>query len=162
LFRHYIHLPFVILGLIDLVVMGFAFGLAVFFRFFGEVGFFFEHLYFVFPSIIAFALFNLVVMIALGVHQSRVEEGMSGMMLRTIMAMILAIPVHGFAYFIADDWLWYLGSFGLLTSATVLAVFCPGWQRGFQTPGIGSWCRPPCQAATGRSHHPIQPQRLHA
>lgn len=129
LFRHYIHLPFVILGLIDLVVMGFAFGLAVFFRFFGEVGFFLEHLFFVFPSIVAFSLFNLLVMIALGVHQSRVEEGMSGMMLRTIMAMILAIPVHGFAYFIADDWLWYLGSFGLLTSATVLAIFSLGIVR---------------------------------
>lgn len=49
LFRHYIHLPFVILGLIDLVVMGLAFGLAVFFRFFGEVGFFFEHFFLSFP-----------------------------------------------------------------------------------------------------------------
>ena len=109
LFRHYIHLPFVILGLIDLIVMGLAFALAVFFRFFGELDFFLDNLVFVLPSITIFALFNLIVMIALGVHQSRVEEGMSGMMLRTIMAMILAIPLHGFAYFVADDWLWYLG-----------------------------------------------------
>lgn len=129
LFRHYIHLPFVILGLIDLIVMGLAFALAVFFRFFGELEFFLDNFVFVLPSITIFALFNLIVMIALGVHQSRVEEGMSGMMLRTIMAMILAIPLHGFAYFVADDWLWYLGSFGLLTSATVLAIFSLGIAR---------------------------------
>ncbi len=129
LFRHYIHLPFVILGLIDFAVMAVAFALAVFFRFFGEVGFFVENLLFIIPSIIAFSLFNLIVMIALGVHQASVEDGMSGMMLRTIMAMILAIPVHGFAYFAADDWLWYLGSFGLLTSATVLSIFSLGIMR---------------------------------
>ncbi|WP_372965409.1 TIGR03013 family XrtA/PEP-CTERM system glycosyltransferase [Marinobacter sp.] len=129
LFRHYIHLPFVILGLIDFVVMALAFSLAVFFRLFGEVGFFVESLPYVIPSIIVFSLVNLIVMIALGVHQSSVEEGMSGMMLRTIMAMILAIPVHGFAYFVADDWLWYLGSFGLLTSATVLSIFSLGIVR---------------------------------
>src|SRR5690606_25373078 len=109
--------------------MAVAFALAVFFRFFGEVGFFVENLLFIIPSVIAFSLFNLIVMIALGVHQASVEEGMSGMMLRTIMAMILAIPLHGFAYFVADDWLWYLGSFGLLTSAMVLAIFSLGIAR---------------------------------
>ena len=129
LFRHYIHLPFVILGLIDVLVMGFAFATAVFFRFFGEFEFFSGQLIYVLPSVFAFALVNLVVMIALGVHQSSIEEGMSGMMLRTIMAMILAIPVHGFAYFLSSEWMWYLGSFGLLTSATVLAIFSLGIVR---------------------------------
>lgn len=129
LFRHYIHLPFVILGLIDFVVISLAFSLAAFFRFFGEVVFFAESFLFVFPSILVFALANLIVMIALGVHEASVEEGMSGMMLRTIMAMILAIPLHGFAYFIADEWLWYLGNFGVLTSATVLAIFSLGIVR---------------------------------
>jgi sugar transferase (PEP-CTERM system associated) len=129
LFKHYIHVPFVILGLIDLAVISGAFCLAVFFRFFGEIDFFLEHLHYVLPSAVIFALLNLLVMIALGVHQSRVEEGMSGMMLRTIISMILAIPLHGFGYFIASDWLWYLGSFGLLTSATVLAIFSLGIVR---------------------------------
>ncbi|WP_375192831.1 TIGR03013 family XrtA/PEP-CTERM system glycosyltransferase [Marinobacter sp.] len=129
LFRHYIHLPFVILGLIDLLVLALVFSLAVFFRFFGDLPFFWENLVFVLPSAVVFAVICLIVMIALGVHQSRVEEGMSGMMLRTIMALILAIPAHGFAYVIADQWLWYMGSFGLLTTATVLSVFALGVAR---------------------------------
>ncbi|HAG45650.1 MAG TPA: sugar transferase, partial [Gammaproteobacteria bacterium] len=131
LFRHYIHLPFVILGLIDLAVVALSFALAAFFRYFGEVTFYFDNIVFVIPSAVVFGILNLTVMIALGVHQARVEEGMSGMMLRTIMAMTFAIPLHGVAYFVANDWLWYLGNFGLLTSATVLAIFSLGIARVF-------------------------------
>ncbi|WP_323750771.1 TIGR03013 family XrtA/PEP-CTERM system glycosyltransferase [Marinobacter sp.] len=129
LFKHYLHLPFVLLGLIDLVVLVFSCSLAVFFRFFGDADFFSAHLGFVFPSLIVFSAVNLLVMMALGVYQASIEEGMSGMMLRTIMAMILSIPVSGFAYFVASEWFWYLGSFGLLSSATVLSIFCLGISR---------------------------------
>lgn len=74
LFRHYIHLPFVILGLIDCAVLVLACALAIFFRFFGDVELFGANLKFILPSCVVFAIFNLVVMVALGVHQSRVEE----------------------------------------------------------------------------------------
>ena len=40
LFRHYIHLPYVILGLIDFLVLVCTFTLAVFFRYFGDLSFF--------------------------------------------------------------------------------------------------------------------------
>jgi len=40
LFRHYIHLPYVILGLIDFLVLVCAFMLAVFFKYFGDLAFF--------------------------------------------------------------------------------------------------------------------------
>jgi len=95
LFRHYIHLPYVILGLIDFLLLALAFALTVFFRYFGDLAFFLENLAFLLPSAIVFAAMNLLVMVALGVHQSRLEEGMSGMMLRTIMALIVSIPLCG-------------------------------------------------------------------
>ncbi|MEP3562135.1 MAG: TIGR03013 family XrtA/PEP-CTERM system glycosyltransferase [Marinobacter sp.] len=129
LFKHYLHLPFILLGLIDLVVLVFSCSLAVFFRFFGDAEFFNAHLGFIFPSLLVFAAVNLLVMMALGVYQASIEEGMSGMMLRTIMAMILSIPVSGFAYFVASEWFWYLGRFELLSSATVLSIFCLGISR---------------------------------
>lgn len=50
LFRHYIHLPYVILGLIDFLVLVCAFALAVFFRYFGDLSFFEDNLAFVLPS----------------------------------------------------------------------------------------------------------------
>ena len=103
LFRHYIHLPYVILGLIDFLVLVCAFMLAVFFKYFGDLAFFRENLQFLFPSAVVFALFNLLVMVSLGVHQSRIEDGMSGMMLRTLMALIISIPLCGFGYLVASD-----------------------------------------------------------
>jgi len=129
LFRHYIHLPYVILGLIDFLVLVCAFMLAVFFKYFGDLAFFRENLQFLFPSAVVFALFNLLVMVSLGVHQSRIEDGMSGMMLRTLMALIISIPLCGFGYLVASDWLWYLGSSGTLTSATVFGLFLLGVVR---------------------------------
>ncbi|NMT63810.1 TIGR03013 family XrtA/PEP-CTERM system glycosyltransferase [Marinobacter orientalis] len=129
LFRHYIHLPYVILGLIDFLVLAFALALAVFFRYFGDLSFFLDNLNFMLPSAIVFSAINLLVMVALGVHQSRLEEGMSGMMLRTIMALIISIPLCGFAYLLAQDLFWYIGASGVLTTASVFGVFLLGIAR---------------------------------
>ena len=129
LFRHYIHLPYVILGLIDFLVLVCGILLAVFFKYFGDLSFFQESLRFVLPSAVLFAFFNILVMIALGVHQSRIEDGMSGMMLRTIMSLIVGIPLCGFGYLVASDWLWYLGASSVLTTGTVFGVFLLGAVR---------------------------------
>lgn len=129
LFKHYIHVPFVVLGLIDLVVLVSSFFLATFFRHFGEVSFFFDSLFFLFPSAIVFGLVNLLVMVALGVHQSRLEEGMSGMMLRTIFSLILGVPASAFFYLLASEWLWYLSFSDVLTTASVFGFFLLGVSR---------------------------------
>lgn len=131
LFRHYIHLPFVILGLIDFGVLILAFSLTVFFKYFGDVSFFTDNVGFVFPSAVVFALSNLLVMIALAVHQSRFEEGMTGMMLRTIMSLIVSLPVSGLAFLVAGEWLWYLGATDVLTTASVFGFFFWGLQERF-------------------------------
>lgn len=126
LFRHYIHVPFVILGLIDLVVLALSFCIAVFFRHFGDVSFFLDNVQFLLPSAIGFGVVNLLVMVALGVHQSKLEEGMSGMMLRTIFSLILGVPACGFLFILGNDWLWYLGFSDILTSASVVGLFLLG------------------------------------
>ncbi|MEX0604285.1 MAG: TIGR03013 family XrtA/PEP-CTERM system glycosyltransferase [Marinobacter sp.] len=126
LFRHYIHLPFVILGLIDFLVLVLAFSSAVFFRYFGDTSLLVDNFNFLLPSALVFSAVNIVVMIALGVHQARVEEGLSGMMLRTIMGLIVSLPLCGAAYLISSDWLWYLAGDGVLTSASVFGFFLLG------------------------------------
>ena len=129
LFKHYLHVPYVILGLIDFVVLAFAFALAVFFVYFGDLHLFLENLNLLLPSIIAFSALNLLVMVAIGVQQSRTEEGMSGMMLRTIMALIVSIPFCGFVYLLSEDWLWYIGSSSVLTTGPVFGLFLLGIAR---------------------------------
>jgi len=126
LFRHYIHLPFVVLGLIDFLVLVLAFSSAVFFRYFGDASLFLENFRFVLPSALAFSAVNIVVMVALGVHQARLEEGLSGMMLRTIMGLIVSLPLCGAAYLMSSDWLWYLAGDGVLTTASVFGFFLLG------------------------------------
>ncbi|GAA0839932.1 hypothetical protein GCM10009113_04210 [Marinobacter szutsaonensis] len=74
-FRHYIHLPFLILGLIDFLILILAFCLSVFLAFFGDIPFFIAQVGYVLPSAVAFALLNLFVMVAIAVHQARLEEG---------------------------------------------------------------------------------------
>ncbi len=129
LFRHYIHFPFVVLGLIDYFVLICSFSLAAFFHYFGDAAFFVDNLVFVLPSAMVFALVNLLTMIAIGVHKSRLEEGMSGMMLRTILALIAGVPLAGLTYVFGSHWLWYLGSLGVLTSASVFGFFLLGIVR---------------------------------
>lgn len=129
LFKHYIYLPFVILGVIDFVILVSAFCAAVFFRYFGDVSFFSNHFAFVLPSALAFGAINLLVMVALGVHQARLEEGLSGMMLRTILGLIIGVPVAGATYVLAPDWLWYFSGPGILSTASVFGFFLLGIGR---------------------------------
>lgn len=129
LFRHYIHLPFVILGLIDFLILVLAFGLAVFFRYFGEVSFFLANLAYVLPSALVFGAINSLVMVALGVHQASIEDGLSGMMLRTILGLIVSLPLAGAVYLVSKDWLWYIAGDGILSSASVFGFFLLGIVR---------------------------------
>lgn len=129
LFRHYIHLPYIVLGLIDFLLLALAGTLAVFFRYFGDFALFLENIGFILPSAFVFSAINLLVMVSIGVHQSRLEDGMSGMMLRTIMGLIVSVPLCGFAYLLANDWLWYLGSSSVLTTGSVFGFFLLGIVR---------------------------------
>ncbi|MFE8071650.1 TIGR03013 family PEP-CTERM/XrtA system glycosyltransferase [Marinobacteraceae bacterium S3BR75-40.1] len=128
-FRHYIHLPFAILGLLDFLSLVSTFYVATFFRFFGDVDLLLDSWTYVLPSAIVFGLTNLIVMLALGVHQAHVEEGLSGLMLRTIMALILSLPLSTMAYLAFPDWLWYMSGDGVLASASVFGFFLLGILR---------------------------------
>jgi len=129
IFRHYVHVPFAILGLLDLAVLMVALYISVFFRFFGDWPFFIQNWVAVLPSALFFGLANLVVMVAIGVHQAKVEEGLTGMMLRSILAVILSLPLSYMAYLAAPELLWYLGGENVLPAASVFALFLMGVTR---------------------------------
>ena len=129
IFRHYVHVPFAILGLLDLMVLMAALFLAVFFRFFGDWPFFLQNWVAVLPSALFFGLANLIVMVAVGVHQSKIEEGLTGMMLRSILAVILGLPLCNMAYLASPDLFWYLGGSSVLPAASVFALFLMGIER---------------------------------
>lgn len=122
-FRHYLHLPFVVLSLLDGLVLCAAAYLALHLRFFGEwqssqVA-----------SIVAlFVAFNLLAMSAMGVYQAKLQDGLSGMMLRTIFSTLIAAATLALLYYLIEDWFWYLGR-GVLALASVLSIFMLGISR---------------------------------
>lgn len=131
LFRHYLHVPFLVLGLLDLLTLAAAFYIAVFFRYFGYFPLLQESWTLVLPSAMAFALINLVVMLALAVHQAKLEEGLTGMMLRTILCLIISLPIAYMAAFLIPQHFWYLGGEGVVSSASVFGFLLLGIVRSF-------------------------------
>ncbi len=86
IFGHYIHTPYLIMGVIEgaLVVAG------VFFAYwwrFDTLGS--AHGGALFPAALAYAAIVLVAMLAMGVYESHVREGYSGMILRTAVAVFM-------------------------------------------------------------------------
>ncbi len=136
IFGHYIHFPYVMLALLDAVIMASAVYAAAFFRFFGDLGYFLQNLPYVLDSSLIFAAVNLVTMLAMGVYPSRISEGMSGMMLRTIMALIAGIALQALLYQIFRDWLWYLNP-DVLTFASLLSILGMGIARSLFFFGLG-------------------------
>ncbi|MDX5299827.1 MAG: TIGR03013 family PEP-CTERM/XrtA system glycosyltransferase [Gammaproteobacteria bacterium] len=127
--KHYVHVPYLLLGTLDFFCLMAALYLAAFFRFFGQLTLFMDAGLAILPSAAVFGFVNLLVMMALGVHPSKMEEGLAGMMIRTILAVIISVPVLALAYFVASDWLWYLGGDGILASASVFGLFLMGAAR---------------------------------
>ncbi|ABC29500.1 Sugar transferase involved in lipopolysaccharide synthesis [Hahella chejuensis KCTC 2396] len=128
IFRHYIHLPYIIMGVADLVVLGAVFYCGVFFRYFGEINFFLDNYQVAIPEALTFALVNLIIMIAMGVYPAKTQEGMSGMMLRTIFSILMSAAGLSFLFYVTESWLWYFGK-GVLALSSVLAIFILGISR---------------------------------
>jgi len=109
----------------DFIALMASFYISTFFLFFTNLPLFSENLNAVASSAIFYTLMIQLTMIAIGVYQSKIEEGLSGMMLRTIMGIIIAISMLSFFVYVTGDLLWYFTK-GQLSLASVLAVFVLG------------------------------------
>lgn len=158
LFRHYLHVPFLVLGLLDFLVLVLALYLAVFFRYFGDPGMLAVYWAYVLPSALAFGMANLIVMVALAVHQAKLEEGLMGMMLRTIMGLIVSLPLAYALAFLLPDYFWYLGGKGVVTSASVFGFLLLGVVRSlfFQLIGANRFRRRVLMLGTGNRAHQME------
>ena len=124
-FKHYVHLPFIVLSAMDFIALMASFYISTFFLFFTNISLFSENLNAIVVSAVFYTLMIQLTMIAIGVYQAKIEEGLSGMMLRTIMGIIIAISMLSFFVYVTGDLLWYFTK-GQLSLASVLAVFILG------------------------------------
>lgn len=117
-FKHYLHIPFVILGLLESLAYILAVYVAVWLRIkiadldwqhdFSEI----------LPSALVYAYTMLLCMNAMGVYQSKLKEGNTGMLLRTIVAFAIGSAIFPFFYYLSSD------IFGVLwRSVLLIAAF---------------------------------------
>jgi sugar transferase (PEP-CTERM system associated) len=122
IFKHYIHLPFVFTAILDALVLAASFILAVYFQFFLDVNLFATYFNSINLDVGVYVLMNLMLMLALGVYQAEIEEGMIGMVLRTIFSVIISVVVLSSLFYISKNSFWFFGN-GVLTSSAVFSIF---------------------------------------
>ncbi len=116
-FKHYLHLPFVVLGLLESFAYIAAVYLAVEIRLSIAELPSAHTIIDILPAALVYSYTMLLCMNAMGVYQAKIKEGNSGMLLRTFMAFAIGAAIYPFFYYISSD------TFGLLwRSVLVLAL----------------------------------------
>jgi len=128
IFKHYIHLPFVLIGLLDALVLAVAFSVSVFFLFFMDWTLFQDNMSAFTGDAVIYLSVNLAAMLSLGVYQAKIEEGMIGMMLRTIFSVIISVVVLSAFFYLFSNYFFYFGK-GVLTQSSVFSIFLLGISR---------------------------------
>ncbi|PIE43713.1 MAG: sugar transferase [Gammaproteobacteria bacterium] len=102
-FKHYLHFPFIILGLLESLAYVSAICVAIPTRLYISQISFDYHYMEVLPSAIAYAYTMLICMNALGVYQAKLKEGQVGMLVRTLVAFAIGSLIFPVFYYIASD-----------------------------------------------------------
>ncbi|WP_026180154.1 TIGR03013 family XrtA/PEP-CTERM system glycosyltransferase [Hahella ganghwensis] len=101
--KHYVHFPFLILGLLELCACMLAIYAAVPTRLLiGDINYTFQDSD-LFYSALAYGAVILISMNAMGVYQARLSEGRTGMALRTLVAFVIGSLVFPIFYYISSD-----------------------------------------------------------
>lgn len=103
IFKHYVHFPFIILGLLESLAFMAAIFVALPTRLLiSDIEYTFHFLELL-PSAIAYAYTLLICMNAMGVYQSKLKEGKTGMAVRTLVAFAIGSMIFPIFYYISGD-----------------------------------------------------------
>lgn len=118
IFKHYVPTPFLLLGLLELVLLAVAFRIGVEIRFMYGTSAVREHVLPLMPKASTFAVVVVLTMIALGLYQRNMREGMEAMALRLAASFLASIVPLTLVYYLVPDL--FLGR-GALALALVVA-----------------------------------------
>lgn len=132
LFNNYLRTPFLVLGITEAFILLFSVYGAVYLRFSGNTAEIVASIGPIMPRALLFTIVMMLSMVALGLYQARLREGMLGVLLRTVASFMLGGMILSLLFYILP--FVYLGR-GALVLATVLAFFIIGTIRPifFQT-----------------------------
>lgn len=128
IFRHYFYLPYVALGLLDAVFIFGSCYLAIYFEYFQSPTYFREYAIDIVSAPLLFTIVNFTAITALGVYPAKLTEGMTGMMLRTIISILAATIFTGIIVYLFSPIFWPLEK-GVLELAALMAIFVLGMWR---------------------------------
>lgn len=119
IFKHYVHLPYLLLGLTEGIVFILAIYLGAFLRFYGDLTEL-ESLGSILPRALFFSGVMLVGMTSMGVYQARLREGVSGVMLRTAASFFLGASALSLIFYIFPSL--FIGR-GVIALAALISFF---------------------------------------
>ncbi len=125
-FKHYLRVPFLLLGLFEVLVLIAAVYVAAYIRFETNAWQIDEYVGPLLPRALVFAAVMNLAMIAMGLYQARLREGMSGIMLRTAVSFLVGGIGLALLFYIIPSL--YIGR-GILALAAILAFFVIGTAR---------------------------------
>ena len=129
LFKHYLHIPFIILGLLESFAYMAAMFLAVYARLYiGDLEWNHNPLE-ILPGALVYAFTMLICMNAMGVYQAKLKEGLTGMLIRTMVAFAIGSLIFPLFYYLASD-LFGIVWRSVLVLAAVFALLLVGLVRG--------------------------------
>ncbi|MBL4794349.1 MAG: hypothetical protein JKY24_02300, partial [Pseudomonadales bacterium] len=119
IFKHYVHLPYLLLGLTEGIVFILAIYLGAFLRFYGDLTEL-ELLGPILPRALFFSGVMLLGMTSMGVYQARLREGVSGVMLRTAASFFLGASALSLIFYIFPSL--FIGR-GVIALAALISFF---------------------------------------
>lgn len=121
IFKHYIPTQFLLLGLLEMVLLVIAFHVGVELRFHDAAAAVREHVQPLLPKSLTFALVVVMTMIALGLYQRSLREGMEAMSLRLAASFLVSIVPLTLLYYLIPGL--YLGRGALFLALLVALPF---------------------------------------
>ncbi len=117
IFKHYVKVPYLLLGLVEMALYFLSIYLGASVRLYGNDPIFAE-LGPLYPRAILFSVVLILSMMAMGVYQSKAQEGMSGITLRVAVSFLMAAAVLSMLFYIFPGL--YMGR-GVLAISAIIA-----------------------------------------
>ncbi|PID43508.1 MAG: sugar transferase [Proteobacteria bacterium] len=132
-FKHYVHSPFIFLGLIESLAYVGSIYVAIPTRLhMSQISYDYQYLD-VLPSAFAYGYTMLICMNALGVYQAKLKEGQVGMLVRTLVAFAIGSLVFPVFYYISSD------IFGVIWRSVLLLATIYSFIFVFVVRGLFYW-----------------------
>ncbi|MDQ7015529.1 MAG: TIGR03013 family PEP-CTERM/XrtA system glycosyltransferase [Gammaproteobacteria bacterium] len=125
-FKHYVRVPFLLLAGVEALIFMTSVYAAAHLRFLGDIGEIQQSIGPLFPRAVIFMAVMMVSMIAMGLYQARLREGLPGILLRTSVSFLVGGSILSLLFYLIPGL--YIGR-GALALAGVISFFVVGTLR---------------------------------